>query len=198
MSDPGFRVLAERPLLAGPVSSMVELDVEGPDGAKFRRQVVRHPGAACVVPLLDDGRVVLVRQYRASIDELLLELPAGKLDVAGEAPEAAAARELEEEIGKRAGKLERLARFYNTPGFTDERGILYLATELSDGSAAPHGPEEPRVDRHRLVRAAWALATRREEEEEEHEGRQQHRRPELGLDGALRRDGRRKRQPRRG
>lgn len=138
-----FRKLSERVVYEGHFFTVVVGTFEDPDGNIFEREIVRHPGAVTVVPLLDDGRtVLLVRQYRASIDELLLELPAGKLDVAGEAPEAAAARELEEEIGKRAGKLERLARVYNTPGFTDERGILYLATELSDGSAAPHGPEE--------------------------------------------------------
>ncbi len=80
------------------------------------------------------------------MDKLLLELPAGKLDVDGEPPEETAARELEEEIGYRPGRLELIGEFFTTPGFSDERMILYLATELEEGEITPHGPEEEHAD----------------------------------------------------
>ena len=84
-----------------------------------------------VVPLLDDGRVVLVRQYRAACDRHLLEIPAGKRDVAGEPPEQAARRELAEEVGYRAGRAAGLARFYNSAGFSDEFSHVFLARDLA-------------------------------------------------------------------
>ena len=103
-----------------------------PNGRETSLEVVRHPGAAAVVPLLDDGRVVLVRQYRWAAQGFLLEVPAGKLD-AGEGPESCAGRELEEETGYRAGRLERLGEIWTTPGFTDEVIHLFLARELTAG-----------------------------------------------------------------
>ncbi len=103
--------------------------------------MVRHPGAVAVVPVVD-GAVVLIRQYRAPVDAALLELPAGKLDVPGEDPEAAAARELEEEIGYRPGSLEPLATFFTGPGFTDEYMRVYVATGCIATPMHPHGPEE--------------------------------------------------------
>jgi len=89
-----------------------------------------------------DGYVVLIRQYRAPVDQMMLELPAGKLDVPGEDPAAAAARELEEEIGYRPGSLEVLATFYTGPGFTDEHMTVYLASNCAEAPSRPHGPEE--------------------------------------------------------
>lgn len=125
---------------------VVRVAVEGPGGARHLREVVRHPGAVVVVPVKPgpDGApvVVLVRQYRASVGEELLELPAGKRDVDGEAPEQTASRELAEEVGMSAGRLELLARFYNSPGFCDELSWLYLARELREVPASPQGPEE--------------------------------------------------------
>ena len=139
----GFRKLSEETRHEGPVISVALGRFVGPDGAEFEREIVHHPGAVVVVPMLDDGRTaLLVRQYRAAIDKVILELPAGKLDVAGEEPDAAAARELEEEIGRRAAVVEELARFFNTPGFCDERGIVYLATGLTEVPTAAQGVEE--------------------------------------------------------
>jgi ADP-ribose pyrophosphatase len=111
----------------------VDEDVfEGPDG-EFTRWVIRHPGAVVVVPIEDgpDGpQAVLVRQFRASVGARLLEVPAGKRDVDGEPPAVTAARELEEEIGMRAGQLVKLAEFFSTPGFCDEYAHLYGARDL--------------------------------------------------------------------
>lgn len=114
-----------------------------PDGSTFERDVVRHPGAVSVVPVTLGGTVVLmVRQYRAAVDMDLLEIPAGKRDVVGEDPELTARRELEEEVGMRAGVVRKLAEFYNSPGFCDEHSIVYLATDLSPVEAAAHSIEE--------------------------------------------------------
>ena len=109
---------------------------------KFERDVVHHPGAVVVVPLTASRTVVMVRQFRAAVDAELLELPAGKRDVRGEPTEITAARELAEEIGRRAGRLDLLARFYNSPGFSDEFSWLYLAQDLSVAPLDRQGAEE--------------------------------------------------------
>ena len=102
------------------------------DGSRATREVVVHPGAVCVIP--HDGQsVYLVEQPREAVGEpALLELPAGKLDVEGETPLECAQRELAEEIGKSAGDWRELKTFYTSPGFTNERVWLFLATELYD------------------------------------------------------------------
>jgi 8-oxo-dGTP pyrophosphatase MutT (NUDIX family) len=102
------------------------------DGSRATREVVFHPGAVCVIP--HDGRsVYLVEQPREAVgDPALLELPAGKMDVEGETPLECAQRELGEEIGKSAGDWRELKSFYTSPGFTNERVWLFLATELYD------------------------------------------------------------------
>jgi len=143
VGDDGFRSLGEEVLHRGPVVQVTRATIAGPDGTTYEREVVHHPGAVAVVPVLDDGRtVVLVRQYRSALDALVLEVPAGKCDVDGEAPEATAARELEEEVGYRAAHLERLCVIHNSPGFSDERVVIFLAQRLEAGRAAPHGIEE--------------------------------------------------------
>ncbi|MEO6121293.1 MAG: NUDIX hydrolase [Acidimicrobiales bacterium] len=144
MTGPGgFRRLGGERVWQGVV---IGLDVDrfaAPDGTEFIREVVRHPGAVSVVPVLADGRgVLMVRQYRAALDRDLLEIPAGKRDVAGEAPEITAARELEEEVGMVAGRLERLGEFFNSAGFCDEHSIVYLATALTPCGTTAYGVEE--------------------------------------------------------
>ena len=94
-----------------------------------------------VVPVVD-GEVILVRQYRAAIDRDLLEVPAGKRDVSDEPVEATAHRELEEEVGMKAGSMVKLAEFYNSPGFCDEHSFLFLATDLSPCATDFQGHEE--------------------------------------------------------
>jgi len=115
----------------------------GPDGFTFEREIVRTFDAVCVVPLERDlEHVLLVRQYRGPVDRALLELPAGKLDVPGEAPEACAVRELKEEVGAEAEKLTELGSFYNSPGFCDELTTCFLAEGLRSGARAADGVEE--------------------------------------------------------
>jgi len=101
-----------------------------PNGATVELEVVRHPGAAAIVPMKDDRTVVLIRQYRLAAGGFIYEIPAGKLQP-GEDPRHCAERELEEEIGYRAGAIERLETFFTAPGFTDEVMHLFLATGLT-------------------------------------------------------------------
>ena len=143
MAAEGFRSVGEEVLHQGPVVQVTRATIAAPDGTTYEREVVHHPGAVAVVPVLDDGRtVIVVRQYRSALDALVLEIPAGKCDVHGEAAEVTAARELEEEVGCRAGRLERLAVIHNSPGFSDERITIFLAEQLEVGKATPHGVEE--------------------------------------------------------
>ncbi|MCU1496925.1 MAG: hypothetical protein JWM47_878 [Acidimicrobiales bacterium] len=147
MSSPGaggFRLLHEEELASGYRITVVRSTFQAPDGRQFVREVIRDKRVVAMVPVLDDGHtVILVRQYRGAIDQLLLEIPAGLCDVDGEDdPEATAARELAEEIGKAAGKLELLATIHQSPGISDEHALIYLATELSDVPHDRQGPEE--------------------------------------------------------
>ncbi len=97
---------------------------------EYKREIVVHQGSAVIVPVFDDGTVALVRQYRPATGGSQLELPAGGIEP-GETFEQAAARELEEEIGFRAGKIEKLTEFYVSPGFLTEKMYVFLATELT-------------------------------------------------------------------
>jgi ADP-ribose pyrophosphatase len=97
----------------------------------YVRDVVHHPGSAVILPAFDDGTIALVRQYRHPAGRYLLELPAGTLNDK-EHPEAGAARELEEELGLVAGRMEKLSEFFISPGFCEERMWLYLATDLTE------------------------------------------------------------------
>lgn len=104
-----------------------------PNGATVKMELIHHPGAAAIVPMKDDGTVLLIRQYRHAVGGYILEIPAGKLDP-GEDPRDCAARELEEEIGFRAASLEPMITFFTTPGFTDEVIHVYKATGLTSGT----------------------------------------------------------------
>ncbi len=120
---------------------VIHLDVETvrfPDGSTGQLEMIRHPGASAVVPMLDDPagpdpRVLLIRQFRHAADGVIWEVPAGRLDP-GETPEECARRELAEETGMRASQLTRLTTIYTTPGFTDERIHLFLADGLEEGT----------------------------------------------------------------
>jgi ADP-ribose pyrophosphatase len=124
--------------------------VEAPVGHRFERDVVHHPGAVAVVAV-DGDEAVLVRQYRVPIQDVLLEIVAGKRDVHGEELEVTAHRELEEEIGFRAGSLELLTRFHNSPGFCDEMIHVFLATDLTPVPMRRDGAEEQAMTIERIL-----------------------------------------------
>ena len=114
-------------------------------GSTFTREVVRHRGAVAILAY-DGRRVVLVRQWRAPLARAILEVPAGTCDVDGEGLEATARRELEEEAGLHAGRLDCLGTFWNSPGWSDQATVIYLATELTEVPRRPDGPEEHAID----------------------------------------------------
>ena len=147
----GFRRLAERPRFDGHLFCVRTVRYADPDGHEFERDVVRHPGAVSVVAAHGDGTVTLVRQLRVPVDEPVLEAPAGTCDVDGEHPETTALRELEEEAGLRAGRLLRLGTVYNSPGYTDQRTIVYLATEVAPCETRPSGAEERWMSTERVA-----------------------------------------------
>lgn len=118
-------------------------DVEEPGGVRAVREVVRHSGSVATLAVHDDGRVVLVRQYRYAVQREVWELPAGRRD-ADESPEAGARRELEEETGLEAARIEPIFTFFTTPGFCDEVMHLFRATGLRQGKARPE--EDERIE----------------------------------------------------
>ena len=142
----GFRHLGDRVLHRGHVITLCEADFEGPDGERFQREVVRHPGAVSVVALTEDRHVVMVRQYRAAVDDVVLEIPAGKRDVVDEPPEMTARRELAEEVGLHAAELTLLARFHNSIGFCDEESFVFLGTGLTEAPLDRQGIEESHME----------------------------------------------------
>jgi ADP-ribose pyrophosphatase len=103
-----------------------------PNGNKGVREVVRHPGAVCVIPITDDGEIIFVNQFRYALDRVTLEVPAGKLEK-GEDPMEAALRELSEETGVTAERIEPLDALYTSPALIDEIIYMYIATGLSQG-----------------------------------------------------------------
>jgi ADP-ribose pyrophosphatase len=130
----------KRPQFSGRVVTLAVEEHTLPDGRIVPFEIVRHPGGAAVLPLLDDGRVVLIRQFRPAIGAMVLEIPAGRLET-GEAAEECARRELAEEVGYRAGRLEKLGEMLSSVGFCDERIYLFLGRDLEAVPAAPE-PDE--------------------------------------------------------
>jgi ADP-ribose diphosphatase len=134
--------------------SVVRQTERGPDGKMHSRETVRHPGAVTILPLLDDGRVCLIRNHRVAVGKTLVELPAGTLEP-GEDPAVTAARELIEETGYRAAVVEKLCEFFMSPGILNERMHLFLARGLEPGETAL----EPGESIQSLV-VSWADAMR--------------------------------------
>ena len=143
MSDAPGQISSKR-AYTGRVISLDVDEVRFPDGSTGSLEMVRHPGASAVLPVLQpdegDPEVLLIRQYRYAADGFLYEVPAGRLD-AGESPEDCARRELREETGYPAERVERLFTMFTTPGFTDEKIHLFLATGLTLGESKREADE---------------------------------------------------------
>ena len=136
------KILSSQKVFDGRVFN-VTVDTISEGELTYQREVVHHHGSAVIVPVFDDGTVMLVRQYRHPAVRYLLEAPAGTL-ADGERPEVGAARELEEELGLIAAGLDKLAEFFVSPGFLEEKMWVYLATGLTEGKQALDDDEHRR------------------------------------------------------
>ncbi len=136
-SDAGIHEtpLSDEVVFRGALIDVSHMQVRLPNGRQALREVVRHKGAAAIVPVDQDGTVTLVRQHRVVVDRITLEIPAGKLDHVGEDPLDCARRELEEETGLHAERFELLCPMLTSPGFCTEQVRIYLATGLSEHHA---------------------------------------------------------------
>lgn len=149
--------VSSRRVYSGRVISLDVDLVRFPDGSEGELEMIRHPGASAVVPFLNDPagenpHVLLLRQYRYAAERYLYELPAGRLDP-GEMPPACARRELREETGCEAERVEHLLTFYTTPGFTDEKIHLFMAVGLTRGASAHEADEFIETESMPLSRA---------------------------------------------
>ncbi len=124
----------------GAVFSVESGIMNEPGGVRARRDIIRHSGSVAILPVLEDGRVILVRQFRCAFGKRLIELPAGRIDKA-EKPQQAARRELREEVGLDARRWQRLVRLVPSPGFCDETVTIYRATDLFASPSEPD-PDE--------------------------------------------------------
>lgn len=160
MTAPPFRVLDSRRPFRGRVATVRVDRIVDQDGRTGEREVIEHNGAVAALVVDDDGRVVLVEQWRHAVAARLLEVAAGKYDVDGEAVEDALRRELAEELGVEGGTLTFLASFYTTPGWSDEVLDLYLAEGVTPvpGGAPAADWEEQGIE---VVRLPFAEAVRR-------------------------------------
>lgn len=157
MSDPPFSAVGEDVVYESTLLRVARGTFRAPDGSEFGRDIVHHPGWVAVVPVTDDGHVVCVRQFRAAVGSWLLEVPAGIRDVGDEPPEVTARRELAEEAGLAADRVELVATIHNSPGFADERGLIFLATGLAEVPTDRQGVEEDHME---VVRVPLADAAR--------------------------------------
>lgn len=135
-----MRIISSREVLKNKLFTVAEEVATDPSGFEIRRFIVRHPGSAVMMPVDDRDRVLLVKQFRLPAKRELWELPAGRLDP-GESPLMAAKRELREETGYTAKKWVKLASFWATPGYVDERTNLFLALDLTQGEQQPMDDE---------------------------------------------------------
>jgi ADP-ribose pyrophosphatase len=129
-----------------------------PSGRELELDIVKHPGASAIVPFISDTDILLIRQYRHATRDTILEVPAGKIDP-GETPLTTAGRELEEEVGQRAGRIEELGWIWTTPGFTDEKIYLYAGFDLEASSQRPEDDEiiEPfRISLDEALELIWS------------------------------------------
>lgn len=143
MPDP--RLVSSTTAYSGRLFNVTLDTLEMDGGVTAHREIIKHPGAVCMVPVTPEGSLLLVTQYRHAAGRRLLELPAGTLEP-GEEPLAAAIRELQEEVGRKPGKVELLGGFYVAPGYTSEYIHLFICSELTESSLAADDDEDIEVE----------------------------------------------------
>ncbi len=143
MAKPRVKVVSSKTLYQGKVFGVQQDRVIEPGGMEVTRDIVTHSGSVVLLPVLHDGRILMVRQYRHTVGDFLLELVAGRME-AGESPVVAAHRELAEETGYRAKRLRKLMEVFPTPGFVREPMIAFAATGLTPGKTNPD--EDERIE----------------------------------------------------
>ncbi|MCM3788345.1 NUDIX hydrolase [Domibacillus indicus] len=132
-------------IFSGKVIQVRVDEVVLPDGKHSKRELIKHPGAVCVIAITDEKKIILVEQYRKALERPLVEVPAGKLEP-GEEPSLCAARELEEETGYRPGSIRPVQSFYTSPGFADELVHVFLAEQLQKVEGGLVADEDEFVD----------------------------------------------------
>jgi ADP-ribose pyrophosphatase len=140
-SNPTGKILRSKVMYKGPIFGVRRDEVLEPTGVRATREVITHPGSVVVMPVLQDGRIILIRQYRHAARQFLWELVAGRMDP-GESVRQAAARELIEETGYRTKRLRVFLDLFPTPGFLEERMYILLAEGLTSGKAEPEEDEK--------------------------------------------------------
>jgi 8-oxo-dGTP pyrophosphatase MutT (NUDIX family) len=158
MTESGFSIESDSIVHKWAMFRLVRRVASSPRGETFERTFVSTPGAVATVAVTDDGDVLLVSQYRASLGEVIQEIPAGMRDIEGEDPAVTAVRELKEETGYVSTAIEFLGTCLSSPGVTDSSVDVYLATGLRAGASEPHGPEE---DEMTVETVSFAEALRR-------------------------------------
>lgn len=157
-ADP--QLLSSTTAYKGRVFAIEVHEIEMANGVRTVREVLTHPGAVCMVPVMDDGSLLLVTQHRPAAGRRLLELPAGTLEP-GEPPEKTAARELQEEVGHSAASIEHLGGFFVAPGYTSEYIHLYICNGLAASKLPGDEDEDIEVERLTLVEALAAVESGR-------------------------------------
>lgn len=139
------KTLSSQTIYEGKIISLRLEEVELPDGNRAKRELVQHPGAVALIPITNEGKIILVKQYRKSLNRTLIEIPAGRIEV-GEDPKITALRELEEETGYGAREVTYIQSFATSPGFADEIIHLYLAKNLYEIENPAAGDEDEFIE----------------------------------------------------
>jgi ADP-ribose pyrophosphatase len=139
------KTLSSQTIYEGKIISLRLDEVELPDGNRAKRELVQHPGAVALIPISNEGKIILVKQYRKSLNRTLIEIPAGRIEV-GEDPKITALRELEEETGYGAREVTYIQSFATSPGFADEIIHLYLAENLYEIENPAAGDEDEFIE----------------------------------------------------
>jgi ADP-ribose pyrophosphatase len=147
--NPESEVVNHQEVYKGKIVTLHVDTIRQASGSTTIREVVLHPGGVTAIPVLEDGRILLIRQFRYAIGDFILELPAGKLD-SGQTPVDTIARELEEEIGYSAGSLTHACTFYTTPGFSNESIHFFIAQHLTKTTQRLEEGEHITVEAHSL------------------------------------------------